>query len=65
MFDTLVVIFQFLILLVQILRKHSEIGPFCLCFALYTNIQFNSIQKYIIETFQLLYTRHINQYLAF
>ena len=37
MFDTLVVIFQFLILLMQILRKHSEIGPFCVCFALYAN----------------------------
>ena len=37
MFDNWVVIFQFLILLVQILHKHSEIGSFCLCFPFFTN----------------------------
>ena len=37
MFDNWVVIFQFLILLVQILHKHSEIGSFCVCLSFYTN----------------------------
>ena len=37
MFDEWVVIFHFLILLVQILHKHSEIGSFCVCFSFYTN----------------------------